>query len=429
MDLPEYERRKRLYIYLASILLSWFYPDKDEWEKGTGAFLRKDCRLIGNPDQCTGTCVWKENVNDNGGKCLLHIPEKTDLSDKIGERKVSTGELFTKRVIDELIRFPLRRNQLMKKGKISKLAMVIEPIRDGDQYIIPESSSTWTDLLRLDWTKQIPEEKKYYEEMSRNEDEEDIIPPQGEMPPELYDVFGEDTLLRVKLISFDSTKEPFMAFTGILGITLDELDMEPTAKTLTRENLIKYVKLTTKPIGVINLTDEVEEGKEVQFARPSIGSFDRVVLFIIMPSEIGLLIEEDGNPTVKLSSLPTIISDRWKEAGIIHIQSKPKVHTELTKVPLIIGKNPIIPIKQKRPLLLGKKEMVPLVEVPVKIERAIIEENPKRKRPVIRSEANRLVAPMNLPLPVPKVIAPSTIRKPAIKKMGGYTRKIIRKKI
>lgn len=429
MDLPEYERRKRLYIYLASILLSWFYPDKEEWEKGTGTFLRKDCRLIGTQDQCTGSCVWKED--ENGGKCLLHIPESTELSDKKGERVVSTGELFTKRIIDELVRFPIRRNQLMKKGKISKLATIIEPIRDGDQYIIPESSSTWTDLLRLDWTKQIPEETQYYEEMSRNQNEEDIIPPEGEMPPELYDVFGEDTLLRTKLVSLDSTNEPFMAFTGILGITLDELDMEPTTKTLTRDNLIKYVKLTTKPIGVINLTDEVEEGKEVQFARPSIGSFDRVTIFIIMPSEIGLLIEEDGNPTVKLSSLPAIISDRWKEAGIIHIQSKPKVHKEPTKVPLIIGKNPIIPVKQKRPLLLGKKETIPLVEAPVKMEKEIIEEKPKKKRPVVRSEVNRVIAPIDLPLPVPKVVAPSTIRKPVLKKIGGnnvYTRKLVRKK-
>ena len=91
MDLPEYERRKRLYIYLASILLSWFYPDKEEWEKGTGTFLRKDCRLIGTQDQCTGSCVWKED--ENGGKCLLHIPESTELSDKKGERVVGTAQM------------------------------------------------------------------------------------------------------------------------------------------------------------------------------------------------------------------------------------------------------------------------------------------------------------------------------------------------
>ena len=72
-----------------------------------------------------------------------------------------------------------------------------------------------------------------------------------------------------------------------------------------------------------------------------------------------------------------------------------------------------------------------LVEAPIKVEKKIIEEKPKRKKPVVRSEVNRIAAPINLPLPIPKVVAPSTIRKPVIKKTGGnktYTRKLVRKK-
>lgn len=462
MDLPEYERRKRLYIYLSTILLSWFYPDPEEWEKGAGSFLRKDCRLIGSPDQCTGMCVWKEDEEEKGGKCLLHIPENTNLSEKTGERLVSTAELFTKRIIDELVRFPIRRKQLMKKGKISKLSAIIEPIRDGDQYIIPESSSTWTDLLRLDWTKQIPEERKYYEEMSRNEEEEDRVPPQGEMPPELSDIFGEDTLLRVKVVSFDSTNEPLMQFTGILGVTLNELNIDPTSKTITKEDLIKYVQKTSNPIGVINLTDEVEEGKEVQFVKPSTGSFDRVTVFIIMPSEIGLLIEENGDPTVKITSLPEIIRERWLSAGLIHIKKRkePVIHSALpSQVPIIIGKNPVVPIQRRRPLIMGKeKEIQPLVEVPIRVQPVIDIEKSKRRKPLPFAGRDGSIAPLPLPLPEPvikrKKPVPGSIpgsisepistavtkrKKPVPRSLGviqessggkhNYTRKVVRKRM
>jgi hypothetical protein len=46
--LPEYERRKRAWLYLSSILLRWFYPDPERWERGVDSFLRKDCRVIDN---------------------------------------------------------------------------------------------------------------------------------------------------------------------------------------------------------------------------------------------------------------------------------------------------------------------------------------------------------------------------------------------
>jgi hypothetical protein len=75
--------------------------------------------------------------------------------------------LFIKRVIDELIRFPMRRKQLMTRGQISKVTKIMEPIRQGDEYIIPEGTPTWTNLLRFEWTKQALETPLYYEEMSR----------------------------------------------------------------------------------------------------------------------------------------------------------------------------------------------------------------------------------------------------------------------
>ena len=150
-------------ILLSSTLQSWFYPDKKPWSAPV-TFLRRDCRVIDSPTACSGTCVWKEGAN--GGKCLLHVDAMTPLRG----REVSTPELFTKRVLDELVRFPARRKQLLTRGDISRVSKIMEPIRQGDEYIIPESSPTWTNLLRLEWTRQILEEPEYYEEMSSRDE-------------------------------------------------------------------------------------------------------------------------------------------------------------------------------------------------------------------------------------------------------------------
>ena len=315
-DLPEVERRKRLYIFLSSTLLSWFYPDKKNWDKGSTTFLRKDCRLIESPDSCTGSCYWKEDE----GKCLLHVKDTTELSDTPGQRDVSTPELYTKRVIDELVRFPVRRKQLMEKGKISSIVSIVEPIRDGDQYIIPESSPTWTNLLRLDWAKIVPEEPMYYEEQSREATENDQKIPEGDMPAALQAILGETSL---RLRSPPNSDQSFLPFTAILGVTMGQLGLEENATRLNKNALVQYVRYTSKPIGMINLTGDIPDGeKEIMFAKPFSGIFHSVTIFVFLPGQSGILVEEDGVPTVTLSKLPASINERWKSAGLVQLRQK-----------------------------------------------------------------------------------------------------------
>ncbi len=335
-DLPEFERRKRLYIFLSSTLLSWFYPDRDNWEKGSTTFLRKDCRLIESPDSCTGSCYWKEDE----GKCLLHVKETTELSDTPGQRAVSTPELYTKRVIDELVRFPVRRKQLMKKGEISSIVSIVEPIRDGDQYIIPESSPTWTNLLRLDWAKVVPEESKYYEEQSREATENDQKIPEGDMPPALQAILG-DTSLRLR--SPPNSGQSFLPFTAILGITMGQLGLEENATRLNKNALIQYVRYTSKPIGMINLTGDIPDGeKEIMFAKPFSGIFHSVTIFVFLPGQSGILVEEDGVPTVTLSKLPASINERWKSAGLVQLRQKQASPVESSAA--VAAATPVVPL-------------------------------------------------------------------------------------
>jgi hypothetical protein len=349
-DLPEYEKRKRLYIFLSSTLLSWFYLDEEKWE-APASFLRKDCRLIDSSEGCTGTCFWKEGENGEG-RCLLHVDATTQLGDKPGERDVSTAELFTKRIIDELVRFPNRRKQLMRRGQISKVSTVIQPIRQGDQYIIPESSPTWTNLLRLDWARQIPEEPRYYEEMSREATLENEAAPEGEMPVELETILGEGTILRLSIPDVPDITKPLTPFQGILGVTLNQLGLSDDSTKIQKENLVKYVQTTLKPIGIIDLTENNSE-EAIQFVRPFTGAFDSVTILVFLPGQIGILIEEEGSPTVKIGSLSETLQEVWRSAAVVQMRKRPAADPveEEKKIPLIIGQNPIMTKQRRKPLV------------------------------------------------------------------------------
>ena len=389
--MPEYEKRKRLYIFISSTLLSWFYPDEEKWE-APASFLRKDCRLIDSPDACTGTCYWKGEEGGKG-KCLLHVDATTQLGDKPGERDVSTAELFTKRVIDELVRFPVRRKQLLRKGEISKVSTIVQPIRQGDQYIIPESSPTWTNLLRLDWARQIPEEPKYYEEMSREATVENEAPPKGEMPAELEAILGEDTPIRLSIPDVPDETQPLMPYQGILGITLGQIGLADDATTMKKENLVKYVQLTSKPIGLIDLSGNNDTDEDpIQFVRPFTGSFDSVTIFVFLPGQVGLLIQEEGEPTVKIASLSDALQELYRSAPVVQMRRRPVAATTTTtttatalpveeerKLPLIIGQNPIMAKTRRRPLV-ASAAAAPLVEAEPKTANNKPKNNKNRTR-------------------------------------------------
>ena len=344
-NLPDYEKRKRLYLFISSVFLSWFHTG--EKRETPSSFLRKDCRVIDNPGDCTGTCFWKKDV----GKCSLHV----DAITKLGEVDVSTPELFTNRIIDELVRFPIRRKQLMAR-EISKVSTIIQPIRQGDQYIIPESSPTWTNLLRLDWSRQIPEESKYYEEMSREPTAANEQPLQGELPAELESILGKS----FHLLTYNSLD----AFERILGLTLDQLDVENNI--FTKDNLVRYVKYTSKPIGMINIIDN-----DIQFVRPDIGVFHSILIFVFLPDMTGLLMEEQGNPYVNIASLPQTLQELYYKSKLVKLKTEEYIEP---KMPIIIGQNPIMTKKKRIPLAASK------ISKPLKVK------SPKSKSPRSRSK-------------------------------------------
>jgi len=188
--------------------------------------------------------------------------------------------------------------------------------------------------------KVVPEESRYYEEQSREATENDHKIPEGEMPEALQAILGE-TSLRLRIPP--NANQTLLPFTAILGVTLEQLGLEENATRLNKNALIQYVRYTSKPIGMINLTGDIPDGeKQIMFARPSAGVFHAVTIIVFLPGQIGILVEEDGVVTVTLSKLPDAINERWKSAGLV--QMRQKQASPAVVQPIEIGVNPVVPI-------------------------------------------------------------------------------------
>jgi hypothetical protein len=156
-DLPLFEKRKRLFILLGAELNSWLdsgIPVRDQ----KPSLKRVDCIAISDSKECSNRCVWKEG---EGGGCLLHIPERFE----IGVKEVDVKQLFIRKLIEELIRFPLKRGELIHK-RVRKYITLYKPFRSDTSLIIPEKSIAWIELLRMEWAQAESDTPKYLEEYS-----------------------------------------------------------------------------------------------------------------------------------------------------------------------------------------------------------------------------------------------------------------------
>jgi hypothetical protein len=249
--LPLFERRKRLEILLGSTILSWMDSETPVGEQEP-SLLRVDCRLRAEPT-CSGKCVWRQS-GDAVGRCYLHSPTSFHL----GGRRVNGSRLLMLRLLEELLRFPERKQQLLT-GNVTTLVSLRDAVKIGDQYILPEGSVAWHDLLRLDWIESGKESKKFYEEMSRknttemkNENNEGARLAYESLPDSLKTLFGVDdpktnTLVLLKA-SVREGLSPLNPFLVPLGTSAGELGMSETAAALDRDAVKRLTLFTRRPI-------------------------------------------------------------------------------------------------------------------------------------------------------------------------------------
>jgi hypothetical protein len=180
------------------------------------------------------------------------------------------------RLLEELLRFPERKTQLLT-GTVTTLVSLKEAVKIGEQYILPESSIAWQDLLRIDWIQSSKEQKRFYEELSgkqqerrelpreeakeveevKEEEEEEAPGFASPLPDALASMFGADDPKTRKLsllaIPQEDAESPLAPYLTPLGISLFELDMPEDAQSLDENALRKITRLTKRPILYIEL--------------------------------------------------------------------------------------------------------------------------------------------------------------------------------
>jgi hypothetical protein len=242
-DIPLFEKRRRMEIILAPQVESWI-GESDEDKPRQASLLRVDCRL--RPEsECEGMCSWSQEK----GKCLIHSPAKDPR-----HSTASAIHVLLLRLIEELLRFGQKRQQIFDQ-QVSQLASLDNPIRVGDQYIIPEKSMVWTDLLRLEWAAEITEKPIYLEEMTQGAPAAAApAPPLNEVSAlnaTLQTVMGADDPATGLLRLYPSPARGFLPFLQLLNIESEVPDIE--GEELSETTLSTLLRKSGMPIVQIDL--------------------------------------------------------------------------------------------------------------------------------------------------------------------------------
>jgi hypothetical protein len=253
--LPLFEKRRRMEILLMKTVMDWMTTDQSE-KTGKGvesSLLRTDCYLR-TEDTCSGRCAWGVGLAPAEGeekpkRCLLHVPTET----KVGDRSVSAARVLFLRLIEELLRFGERRRQLMEQD-VSRFVTIDKAIRVGErqeQWILPEKSQQWYELLRQDWTRSVAEEPVFLEEMAKTPEQvareaaaapappptaegDEAAAPSTEPPIELVALMGSDD---TKTEALRIYRAPLPDILRIAGATTEEVGVAADTTSLQAINI------------------------------------------------------------------------------------------------------------------------------------------------------------------------------------------------
>lgn len=241
-DLPLFEKRKRLEILLGPTLLEWM-DDIDEFRDEQKSLLRVDCRLR-TESQCSSQCIW----NQSKGKCMIHVPQDDAI--------VNVPLMLVRRLFEELLRYPERRMQLLEK-KVSPLVSLKQALYIDNQYIVPDSSMAWYDLLRTDLTQQIKERSKFFEEQSSVATAPVYVPreektAEGAVPELLIEIFGSpeesNSLYLYRPELTEGGMPSMLPFLISLGVFPEDLGIENEDLVLSSQAVKTLVSRIRQPV-------------------------------------------------------------------------------------------------------------------------------------------------------------------------------------
>ena len=284
-----YERRKRLEILIGPLIESWLSPSDSFSPKNT--LLRMDCHLV-EQGQCDNYCIWKEDT----ATCSIHTPSKVTLG---ADHIVDGSRFFMLRLLEELLRLPEKRRQLLYKD-VSYLSAPTKMIKIGDQTIIPEVNTQWYQLLVEETLQKPLEEPIFFEDFSRDNSthiNNTNNNTQYILPNKLIEMIGEEPAENLRLWVANNLYSLLIALNiNLKNITGGKQDVVK----LDLETINKIRKLTGHTVGQIDLEDPDEGIIGFSSKTPTI-----ILIVILETGDVGFIVNSktSRNPFIAKNEL------------------------------------------------------------------------------------------------------------------------------
>jgi hypothetical protein len=253
-------RKRELLQMLLAERMKRFIDTDHEPESKVPSVVRVDCRKLTQGD-CTASnrCVWRPDEK----RCLLHVKALPDVD------KTDMSKVFLLRLIEELIRFPRRRAQILQErnrriGTLSKLSGAVRMI---DQYIVPDDTSEWAELMNMDCKKRTPEIPHFFEEFSREEGAKQAVvkpdtPLEASSLPDFVLNLLEGDDATYELVPFETERKGDQSRYDILeyGLTADPKKEPPFVDDDIVEEMIGMFEKPETGFAIFNDGDDTPRG-------------------------------------------------------------------------------------------------------------------------------------------------------------------------
>lgn len=296
------EKRNRIFIKIGRTILGWL--DSAIPQVGRKPTLKRmDCRILRDAETCTNRCVWKGESSE----CLIHIPKEYT----VGRQSVSANGYMVKRIIEELVRFPLKRKELLSK-RVRQYVTLRAPFKSGNSYIIPENLPQWTELLRMDWLKKKIEMPMHLEEFTWAEDADAAVIDTEPLPEELEAYLGPVGSTLYFLPQFDGLKQGYIE----LGVPSEQV---PDGM-LDERKLLELAGLLRLSMFQLEFENDTPLEKEIGIARARTKGvkidMDFIVSVKLPDTTVGFLsTRADRIVAIPVSQLPSSMTSIIKKNG------------------------------------------------------------------------------------------------------------------
>jgi len=288
------DKRKRLIVLFGSLIQSWFTTETNESKHQT--LLRKNCELQ-TKQTCNDRCVFTTQ-----GKCKLHISDKF--------KGINLGNYLMLKLFDELLRYAEKRREIFE-NEISKLVFLDKPIRIGDQYILPENSTEWSDFLRFTWSIDVSETPHFYEEFS--------VPSEAISGPEDVAELSELPISIKTILNPNDPKTKLLKYYEItkeknLTDILDELDIDsrdigytPDRVIFNLDMLKKMYRLKKSAFIQINLlTKDFIKEDNISTVGLKNAEIKKIYVIVISHNSTGFIVK-NSDISIRLEDLPEFL--------------------------------------------------------------------------------------------------------------------------